>query len=103
MNELLFLIPLIPALLTGLVLGVFFYGGLWWTVQKGLFSPNAALWFIASLLIRTLVTVAGFYFISVGDWQKLLACLAGFLLMRFIVLRFSPLAKVKSLPPMLQG
>jgi F1F0 ATPase subunit 2 len=98
MNELLLLIPLIPALVTGLILGVFFYGGLWWTVGKGLFSPNAALWFIASLLIRTLATVAGFYFISAGSWQKLLTCLVGFLLTRFVVLRFSPLAKVKSLP-----
>lgn len=86
MNELLLLMP---AFVTGMLLGIIFFAGLWWTVQKGLASAHPAWWFLGSLLLRTAITVGGFYFISAGDWQKLLACLAGFLIMRFIITHFS--------------
>ena len=34
------------ALLAGALLGVLFFAGLWWTVQKGVRSQNPALWFL---------------------------------------------------------
>jgi len=71
----------------GLLLGVFFYGGLWWTVRKGLGSPCPALWFLASYLLRTGIVLAGFYALSSGRWQRLLVCLLGFLAARFFVMR----------------
>ena len=37
----------------GALLGAFFFGGLWWTVQKGVTSEQPALWFLGSLLLRT--------------------------------------------------
>ena len=49
------------AFVTGLLLGAFFFAGLWWTVQKGMTSEMPALWFVGSLLLRTGVIVAGFY------------------------------------------
>ena len=79
------------ASLAGLALGIIFFGGLWWTVQKGLSSQQAALWFSGSLLLRTGIAVTGFYFVSHGEWPKLLACLLGFLLARFAVTRFAQL------------
>jgi F1F0 ATPase subunit 2 len=91
MNEMLLLLP---AFLTGIILGIIFFGGLWWTVQKGLTSSSPALWFICSLLIRTSITVTGFYWIAAGSWEKLLACLCGFLIPRFIVTRFIRLPTV---------
>jgi len=36
---------LILALAAGLVLGAIFFGGLWWTVRKGVSSKYPALWF----------------------------------------------------------
>ena len=39
--------------LAGALLGAFFFGGLWWTVQKGVASERPALWFLGSLLLRT--------------------------------------------------
>jgi F1F0 ATPase subunit 2 len=71
----------------GLLLGVFFFGGLWWTVQKGLSAARPALWFVCSLLLRTALTLAGFYLVAADDWQRLLACLAGFVAARFLVAR----------------
>ncbi len=63
MNEIL---NLILALVAGFLLGAFFFGGLWWTVQKGLSSKRPELWFLGSLLLRTITAVAGFYFASGG-------------------------------------
>ena len=78
-------LPLVLAALAGLVLGAIFFGGLWWTIRKGMQSPRPALWFLASFVLRTASVVAGFYFVGGGQWQKLLACLAGFIIGRLIV------------------
>jgi F1F0 ATPase subunit 2 len=77
------------ALATGLLLGAIFFGGLWWTVRKGVSSKRPALLFLASLLLRTAVVVAGFYVVSDGHWQRLLACVLGFTIARFVVTRLA--------------
>lgn len=73
--------------LAGFVLGVLFFGGLWWTTRKGLVSSQPALWFLGSLLVRTVVMMLGLYIVSDGDWRRLIACLAGFIIARIAVLR----------------
>ncbi|MEO7996091.1 MAG: ATP synthase subunit I [Gemmatimonadaceae bacterium] len=70
----------------GLVLGAVFFGGLWWTVGRGLSSPKAALWFLASLFVRMGTALAGFYFVGRDDWRRLFACLLGFVVARFVVI-----------------
>jgi F1F0 ATPase subunit 2 len=70
------------SLLAGVALGVIFFGGLWWTVRAGLGSKVPAMWFLGSLGLRTAATLAGFYFVSHGDWRNSLACLLGFLAAR---------------------
>ena len=76
---------LASALAAGAVLGGIFFGGLWWTVQSAVSSKSPALWFLGSLLLRTGITLAGFYVVSNGHWPRLLACLLGFLLVRVMV------------------
>ena len=73
----------------GILLGVFFFGGLWWTVRRGLASNRPALWFLGSLLLRTAIVLTGIYLVSGGRWDGLLACLAGFVIARFIVTRLA--------------
>ena len=80
---------LISAFLAGIVLGVFFFGGLWWTLQKLISSRRAALWVSASMLFRTSVTLLGFYFVGHGSWKRMLTCLFGFLIARFVIFRLS--------------
>lgn len=82
-------VTLALALMAGLSLGAFFFGGLWWTVRKGVSSPRPALWFFGSLLLRTSITLAGFYFVGRGHWERLLLCLLGFVVARFIVSRLA--------------
>ena len=33
----------------GVLLGVFFFGGLWWTVRRGVSSNRPALWFLGKI------------------------------------------------------
>jgi F1F0 ATPase subunit 2 len=73
------------AVLAGIMLGAFFFGGLWWTVQKGVASKQPATLFLGSFLLRTLTTVAGFGFIAQGSLETLLDGMAGFLLARVVV------------------
>ena len=81
----------IPALalafVAGSMLGVLFFGGLWWTVQKGVTSDLPAFWFLGSLLLRTGAILAGFYLVSQGHWSRLVACLLGFVIARVIVVK----------------
>ncbi len=93
MNEAL---SLISALLVGFLLGAVFFGGLWWTVQRGLSSRRPALWFLGSLLLRTSTAVAGFYFVSGGHLERLLICIFGFFIMRQVVIRLTRLPEEES-------
>jgi F1F0 ATPase subunit 2 len=86
MNEIL---TLAIALVAGLVLGAIFFGGLWWTVRKGVSSQRPALWFFGSMLLRTGITLVGFYFVGRRHWERLLVCLLGFIVARWIVTRLT--------------
>ena len=69
----------------GLGLGAIFFGGLWWTVRTGMSSPRPALWFFGSQLLRTSMALAGFALVGLGRWERLLLCLGGFVVARFLV------------------
>ena len=78
---------LLAAAIGGAGLGAFFFGGLWWTVKKGVSSQQPALLFLGSLLLRTAIVLTGFYFIARDDWRGLVAGLAGFVMTRFVITR----------------
>jgi F1F0 ATPase subunit 2 len=82
MNETL---TLVLAWLAGGGLGAIFFGGLWWTVRKGVSSQRPALWFLGSLVLRTGIVLVGLYLVSGGHWERLVACLLGFVIARFIL------------------
>ncbi|MCC6543591.1 MAG: ATP synthase subunit I [Nitrospirae bacterium] len=91
-------LSLVLALMTGGLLGAMFFYSLWWTIKKGISSKHPAFWFFGSLLLRTSVALAGFYFVSGGHWERLLVCILGFVIARFIVTRLtgSPVEHYKS-------
>ena len=82
-------LSLMLALSTGILLGAVFFGGLWWTVQRGFSSNQPALWFLVSLVARTWVVMGGFYFVARGNWERLPVCLVGFIVARLVVTRFT--------------
>ena len=73
------------ALAAGASLGAIFFGGLWWTVNRGLSSERPALWFFVSMPARTGAALGGFYVIGGENWQRWLLCLLGFVLARAVV------------------
>ena len=98
MSETLALVSaLVLPLLAGVLLGMFFFGGLWWTIRRGVSSKQPAALFFFSLLLRTGIALAGFYFVARGDWRRVLSCLVGFILARILVtwLTREPIAKAK--------
>jgi F1F0 ATPase subunit 2 len=89
MNECLSIVWTIGA---GLLLGAFFYGGLWWTVQKLSVCRRPALLLISSLIIRSGVILSAFYLIVEGGyWGRLLVSLLGFVVARLLVTKLIPI------------
>ena len=86
MNE---IVSLLLTLLAGMAFGVLFFGGLWLTVRKGLTSKSPTLVFMGSLVVRVAIVVVGFYYVGADDWQRLLLCLAGFLIARTVITRIT--------------
>jgi F1F0 ATPase subunit 2 len=70
-----------------MLLGTFFFGGLWWTVRRGLTSAHPALWFGVSALVRLAVVFASFYYMALTGLPSVVACLLGLLIARFAVTR----------------
>lgn len=73
---------LLFAFAAGIVLGLAFFGGLWWTVSR-VTNGHGAVWLLPlSSLVRTAMLLVGFWFISQGQAARLAACVAGWLLAR---------------------
>ncbi len=77
------------AFIAGIALGILFFGGLWFTVKKAVNAKIPALWIFCSFFLRISVILVGFYFIGSGNWVRLLTCLFGFIIARFIVIHFT--------------
>src|SRR5664280_2249561 len=90
MNEIIYMIL---AFIGGLLLGTIFFGGLWLTVRKLVISKIPALWVLGSFILRVSITLIGFYYISSGSWQRLLICVAGFIIARFAVIHFTKMSE----------
>ena len=97
MNEMQTLVLILALALTaGVMLGAVFFGGLWWTVRKGALAKQPVFWFMGSLLLRMSIVLVGFYLVSGGQWERLSACLLGFICARFVIMRFTG-------PPVIPG
>jgi F1F0 ATPase subunit 2 len=76
---------LMIAFLVGTVLGLFYFGLLWVTVRRIPHSRNPALLVLGSLVGRLAVVLTAFYFVMNGRWERLAACLLGFLVARQVM------------------
>jgi len=75
-------------LLAGSALGLFFFGGLWWTVQRLPGARRPFLYSFASFAVRAVITLGGFYLVALGSWERLLGCLIGFLVIRMVLMKW---------------
>lgn len=82
-------LSLLPAVIAGIILGILFFGGLLITVRMGLSSKRPTLIFFVSMVIRMAIVILGFYYIGGDNWQRMLACLGGFLIARIVITRIT--------------
>ncbi len=73
--------------LLGAGIGLFHFGGLWWTIRRMAASGKKEYGFLVSFFLRSAISVVLFYLVSGGRWDKILAALAGFLAVRFVMVR----------------
>jgi len=100
MNE---IFKLVFSLGAGILVGVIFFGGLWFTVTNVVSSGKASLWLVISWLIRNGIVLTGFYFVSNGQWEKLLVCLFGFFVARVVIMRYIKQMPVNKIYPSIKS
>ncbi len=76
------------AAVLGAGLGALFFGGLWLTVRALPTARYPAALSLGSLAVRSILVMAGFYVVSAGHWERLIAALVGFVLARIALVQF---------------
>jgi F1F0 ATPase subunit 2 len=83
---------ILGSLAAGMLLGTTFFGGLWWTVTRGLYATIPAVWFGLSALLRMAIAVSGLYYCARLGLPSLIACVCGILIARGAVKRLTHIA-----------
>jgi len=71
----------------GVLLGTFYFGGLWLTIKRLPCSRQPTLLSLGSFFARSLVCILGFYLIIGSGIEALLLSLAGFVLTKVALIR----------------
>lgn len=71
----------------GVLVGLLFFGTLWWTVRRLASARNPALLVAGTFLIRTAVAAIGIVIVSRGELLLLLVAVGGFLVARTTLIR----------------
>lgn len=74
-------------LAAGAALGGLYLMGLWWTVRRMARTSRPGLLLAASLAVRLGLLLGGLWWLADGHWQLLAAAVAGFALVRAVLVR----------------
>jgi F1F0 ATPase subunit 2 len=80
-------IYIVASLAAGMVLGALYFSGLWYTVRHLPDSKRPFMSLFGSFAVRAGIVLGGFYFVAGGHWERFIAVLIGFILMREILIR----------------
>ncbi len=78
---------LIASAALGAALGIVYFGVLWRSVQRLPLARHPLLWLIGGAVLRIAMLLAAFSVVMDGRWERLVACLAGFIVARFVMVR----------------
>ena len=79
---------ILASLAAGVVLGAFYFGGLWWTLRRLPGARRPALLSLGSFTGRLAVCLAGFILLArSGRWELIIVAMAGFVLARTALVR----------------
>jgi F1F0 ATPase subunit 2 len=87
-------LALLYSLMVGVGIGLIFFGGLWWTLNRDLRSWQPVWGFALSFGVRTGLALMGFYWLVLHQWQHLLSSLLGFFLVRLLFIYGQPLSEM---------
>ncbi len=73
--------------LAGMGFGLFYFGGLWLTLQKIATRQSWTLWLGISFILRLAVVLTGFFLLMQGNWLKLVALTTGFIIIRIVMIK----------------
>ncbi|OPY55779.1 MAG: N-ATPase, AtpR subunit [Methanosaeta sp. PtaU1.Bin112] len=76
----------ISSVMSGILLGFFYFGGLYLTLKHLCNSNKADLLTVSSFMVRSAVCLGGFYIISGKGLEALIFCLAGFVLSKLALI-----------------
>lgn len=72
--------------LFGILIGIVYFGGLYYSTQKFKDVKSPSLFMILSFIIRMAILIAGFYYLSKTGYKNVLIALIGVILVRFIMI-----------------
>jgi F1F0 ATPase subunit 2 len=75
--------------LAGLLLGLFFFGGLYWSVEKLAQVKNPAILMLLSLLVRMAALMGGFILLFKRSLAEGVAALFGVIFVKFLLIAYS--------------
>ena len=81
------LMAYVPALLGGLLTGLFYYGGLWWTLQRLADTQHPGLLLGMSFLARTVIALAALFWFTDLQLPQILVFMVAFVIMRLVLTR----------------
>lgn len=68
--------------IVGVLVGIVYFGGLWWTVKRLQGAESMTRLLVASWVIRNAFFLGVFFWIMQGNWLRLLAAFAGMVSVR---------------------
>jgi F1F0 ATPase subunit 2 len=80
---------LVLAFLAGMAFGGAYMAALWSSVRRLGRARTPALALLGGAVLRLALVMAAFYLVMDGSWERLLACLAGFVVVRVAVTRWA--------------
>ncbi|MGZ9019398.1 MAG: N-ATPase subunit AtpR [Rhodoplanes sp.] len=66
----------------GATIGAAYFASMWWTLNHLIRAKRPMLWVLGGAAVRIALVLPLFYLVMAEQWQRLLACLAGFVVVR---------------------
>lgn len=66
----------------GAIIGAVYFASMRWTVDRLLHARQPMIWLLGGAAVRIALVLPLFYLVMAGEWQRMLACLLGFVAVR---------------------